>query len=91
MAPTPFSTVCFRYRPARLTGREENHIDLVERYSKEQGLWRTKKSEPEFTEVLELDLNTVVPSVAGPVCSTSPNVNSTLVCAGFNSNRCGWA
>ncbi len=50
----------------RLTGRDENHIDLVERYSKEQGLWRTKKSEPEFTEVLELDLGTVVPSLAGP-------------------------
>src|SRR4051794_30268315 len=50
----------------RLTGREENHIDLVERYCKEQGLWRTKKSAPEFSEVLELDLGSVVPSVAGP-------------------------
>src|SRR4051812_34059696 len=50
----------------RLTGRDANHIDLVERYCKEQGLWRTKKSEPEFTEVLELDLGTVMPSVAGP-------------------------
>src|SRR3954469_25206498 len=50
----------------RLTGRDENHIDLVERYCKEQGLWRTKKSEPDFTEVLELDLGTVMPSVAGP-------------------------
>src|SRR4051812_31074643 len=50
----------------RLTGRDANHIDLVERYCKEQGLWRTKKSEPEFSEVLELDLGTVMPSVAGP-------------------------
>jgi aconitate hydratase len=50
----------------RLTGREENHIDLVERYAKEQGLWREKKSEPKFSEVLELDLATVMPSVAGP-------------------------
>jgi aconitate hydratase len=50
----------------RLTGRDANHIDLVERYCKEQGLWRTKKSEPQFTETLELDLNTVMPSVAGP-------------------------
>ncbi|MEA2735418.1 MAG: aconitate hydratase [Humisphaera sp.] len=50
----------------RLTGREANHIDLVERYCKEQGLWRTKKSEPVFSEVLELDLGTVLPSVAGP-------------------------
>ena len=50
----------------RLTGRDENHIDLVERYCKEQGLWRQKKSEPDFTEVLELDLASVIPSVAGP-------------------------
>jgi aconitate hydratase len=50
----------------RLTGREDNHIDLVERYAKEQGLWRTKKSEPTYTETLEIDLGTVVPSVAGP-------------------------
>src|SRR6185312_7186246 len=41
-------------------------IDLVERYCKEQGLWRQKKAEPEFTEVLSLDLASVVPSVAGP-------------------------
>jgi aconitate hydratase len=50
----------------RLTGRDDNHIDLVERYAKEQGIWRTKKSEPTFTETLEIDLGTVVPSVAGP-------------------------
>jgi aconitate hydratase len=50
----------------RLTGRPPEQIDLVERYSKEQGLWRQMKSEPEFTEVLELDLSTITPSVAGP-------------------------
>src|SRR5580658_2552253 len=50
----------------RLTGRDEKLIDLVERYSKEQGLWRQSTSEPVFTEVLELDLSTVMPSVAGP-------------------------
>jgi aconitate hydratase len=50
----------------RLTGRTESHIDLVERYSKEQGLWRNDKVEPTFTKVLELDLGTVVPSLAGP-------------------------
>jgi aconitate hydratase len=50
----------------RLTGREATHIDLVERYAKEQGLWREKRSEPIFSEVLELDLSTVMPSVAGP-------------------------
>ncbi len=50
----------------RLTGREENHIDLVERYCKEQGLWRKSSSEPLFSEVLELDLGEVKPSLAGP-------------------------
>ena len=50
----------------RLTGRDEKQIDLVERYSKEQGLWRQNSVEPQFTQVLELDLSTVVPSLAGP-------------------------
>jgi aconitate hydratase len=50
----------------RLTGRSDQQIDLVERYCKEQGLWRQRKSEPEFAQVLELDLGTVTPSVAGP-------------------------
>src|SRR4051794_26047381 len=50
----------------RLTGREENHIDLVERYCKEQSLWRRSTSEPSFSEVLELDLGEVKPSLAGP-------------------------
>ncbi len=50
----------------RLTGRDENQVDLVERYAKEQGLWRQSKTEPTFSEVLELDLATVMPSVAGP-------------------------
>src|SRR5205814_4533691 len=50
----------------RLTGRPGSHIDLVERYAKEQGLWREKSSEPAFSEVLELDLSTGVPSLAGP-------------------------
>jgi len=50
----------------RLTGRDENRIDLVERYCKEQGLWRQQKSQPRFTETLQLDMSTVKPSVAGP-------------------------
>jgi aconitate hydratase len=50
----------------RLTGRDAGLIDLVERYSKEQGLWRSDKVEPTFSETLELDLATVMPSVAGP-------------------------
>jgi len=50
----------------RLTGRDEALVDLVERYAKEQGLWRQNNVQPEFTETLELDLSTVTPSVAGP-------------------------
>ena len=50
----------------RLTGRDEETIALVEAYSKEQGLWLDPAAEPRFSERLELDLSTVVPSIAGP-------------------------
>ena len=51
----------------RATGRDPEHIDLVERYAKEQGMFRTDESEiPPFSEMVELDLASVVPSVAGP-------------------------
>ncbi|HUU09883.1 MAG TPA: aconitate hydratase AcnA [Phycisphaerae bacterium] len=51
----------------RRTGRTEDEVDLVERYTKEQGLFRTADSpDPEFTDTLELDLSTVEPSLAGP-------------------------
>src|ERR1700730_4553933 len=50
-------------RYLRLTGRDEAQVDLVERYTKEQGLFRTDEApEPEFTELLELDLGSVEPS-----------------------------
>jgi aconitate hydratase len=51
----------------RLTGREKAQVELVERYMKEQGLFRTDAAPiPEFTKRLALDLGTVVPSLAGP-------------------------
>ncbi|GAA1911161.1 aconitate hydratase AcnA [Streptomyces sodiiphilus] len=50
----------------RLTGRDEQQLALVEAYAKEQGLWLDPAAEPEFSEYLELDLSTVVPSIAGP-------------------------
>ncbi len=51
----------------RGTGRDEELVELVEAYSKEQGLWRTdEQSEPRFSETLELDMDTVVSSLAGP-------------------------
>ncbi|WP_318841131.1 aconitate hydratase [Microbacterium sp. M28] len=50
----------------RLTGRDEQTIALVEAYAKQQHLWHDPASEPVFSEYMELDLGTVVPSIAGP-------------------------
>ncbi len=50
----------------RLTGRTEEQVALVEAYAKAQGMWHNAESEPVFSEYLELDLSTVVPSIAGP-------------------------
>ena len=50
----------------RMTGREEEQIALVEAYAKLQKLWHDPEHEPTFSEYLELDLSTVVPSIAGP-------------------------
>ncbi|MGE3624022.1 MAG: aconitate hydratase AcnA [Bdellovibrionales bacterium] len=51
----------------KFTGRDPDRIALVEAYAKEQGMWRDASSpEPVFTDTLELDLGTVVPSLAGP-------------------------
>ncbi|MER7198648.1 aconitate hydratase 1 [Streptomyces sp. CB01635] len=50
----------------KLTGRDEQQVALVEAYAKEQGLWLDPAAEPDFSEKLELDLSTVVPSIAGP-------------------------
>ncbi|MEU1010145.1 aconitate hydratase [Streptomyces sp. NPDC005890] len=50
----------------KLTGRSEQQLALVEAYAKEQGLWLDPSAEPDFSEKLELDLSTVVPSIAGP-------------------------
>jgi aconitate hydratase len=51
----------------RMTNRPADLIDLVERYTKEQGMFRTDDAPmPQFSEMLELDLSTVEPSMAGP-------------------------
>ncbi|HYG70988.1 MAG TPA: aconitate hydratase AcnA, partial [Actinomycetota bacterium] len=60
----PIDDETLRY--LRITGRQER-VDLVERYAKEQGLFRRDGDpDPTFSEVLELDLASVVPSLAGP-------------------------
>ena len=50
----------------KLTGRSDEQIALVEAYAKTQGLWHSDDLEPRYSEYLELDLGTVVPSIAGP-------------------------
>jgi aconitate hydratase len=60
----PIDDVTLEY--LRLTGRSEEAVALVEAYAKEQKLWHDADHEPVFSEYLELDLGTVVPSIAGP-------------------------
>ncbi|SDU81256.1 aconitase [Arcanobacterium phocae] len=60
----PIDDVTLEY--LRLTGRPEEQVSLVEAYSKAQGLWHAPEQEVTYSEYLELDLATVVPSIAGP-------------------------
>ena len=60
----PVDNETLRY--LELSGRDEDTIALVEAYSKAQGMWRESGDEPAFTDSLELDLSTVVASLAGP-------------------------
>jgi aconitate hydratase len=61
----PFDDATLDY--LRMTGRTDEEVDLVERYAKEQMLFREKSSpDPEFTDMLELDISTVETSLAGP-------------------------
>jgi aconitate hydratase len=73
MAPEQGSTVSFfpiddeTLSYMRFTGRHADLIDLTERYAKKQGLFRTDETpDPEFTQIMEVDLGTVEPSLAGP-------------------------
>jgi aconitate hydratase len=60
----PIDDVTLEY--LRLTGRSTDQVALVEAYAKEQGLWHDPAHEVRYSEYLELDLSTVVPSIAGP-------------------------
>ncbi|MEQ4208724.1 aconitate hydratase [Actinopolymorpha sp. B9G3] len=64
IAVFPIDDETVRY--LRLTGRSAEQVALVEAYAKEQGLWHDPSREPDFSEYLELDLASVVPSIAGP-------------------------
>lgn len=50
----------------RLSAREEHTVSLVEAYAKQQGLWRNDTTPPHFSDVIELDISSIEPSVAGP-------------------------
>jgi aconitate hydratase len=60
----PIDDQTLRY--LRLTGRPPEQVALVEAYAKEQGLWHDPHREPDYNEHLELELSTVIPSLAGP-------------------------
>src|SRR5690625_3775024 len=60
----PIDEITLQYM--ELTGRSSEQIELVRAYAQEQGLWHEPDVEPVYSERLELDLSTVVPSIAGP-------------------------
>ncbi len=61
----PIDDETLRY--LELSGRSPEHIELIEAYAKEQGMWRhTGQADPLFSDTLELDMDTVEPSLAGP-------------------------
>ncbi|MFD2081123.1 aconitate hydratase [Actinopolymorpha cephalotaxi] len=64
IAVFPIDEETVRY--LRLTGRPDEQVALVESYAREQGLWHDPEREAAYSEYLELDLSTVVPSIAGP-------------------------
>lgn len=64
VAMFPIDQVTLDY--LKVTGRSQEQLDLIETYAKVQGLWHDSSIEPRYSEYLELDLSTVVPSIAGP-------------------------
>jgi len=60
----PIDDETLRY--LRLTGRSDEQIALVQEYAKKQGMWHDPSIEPRFSQVVELDLSSVVPSISGP-------------------------
>jgi aconitate hydratase len=60
----PIDEETLRY--LRLTGRSDSQVELVEKYAKAQGMWHDPAVSPRFSEHIELDLSTVVPSISGP-------------------------
>ena len=81
----------------RLTGRPAEQIALVEAYAKAQGLWHDPDQEATYSQVVELDLSTIEPSIAGPtrpqdriaLSAAQHEIESLLGCSRGDSH--GWA
>jgi len=79
----PIDDETLRY--LRFTGRDEHSVKLVEAYAKAQGMWRDSSVEAVYTQVVDLDLNTIEPSLAGP---SRPQDRITLSKAATNFRDC---
>src|SRR6185312_7927602 len=73
-----------------LTGRPAEQVALVEAYAKAQGLWHDAAHEPVFSEYMELDLSSVVPSIAGPK-RPQDRIELTRSKEQFESDLCNYA
>ncbi len=82
----PIDDETLRY--LRLTGRSAEQVALVEAYTKAQGLWHDPANEPVYSEYLELDLGTVVPSLAGPKRPQDRVILTEAKAAVRSSRRC---
>lgn len=70
----------------RLSGRTENHIEIVEAYARAQGLWHDEHSpDAQYTQTLDIDLNSIVPSMAGPK-RPQDRIDLSAVAANFNQS-----
>jgi aconitate hydratase len=79
----PIDNETLRY--LRFTGRDEHSVKLVEAYAKAQGMWRDNSVEPIYTQVVELDLSSIEPSIAGP---SRPQDRIALSKASSNFHEC---
>ena len=78
----------------RLTGRDEHRIRLVEHYAKQQGLWHEPGHQPQYSQIVELDLSGIEPSIAGPKrpqdripLRAAPNVVAGLLTGAESTER----
>ncbi len=84
----PIDEECVNY--LRATGRSEEHCKLYENYYKAQGLWGIPQTgQIDYSQVVELDLSSVKPSVAGPETSAGPHRTAAICAANFSTPSSG--